>query len=276
MKLERYFKTEVNDQITRNRIAFYLESRGYRQRESQPDMVYEAPASTSSLIPSSESHYDTVVTIRTLTSTDGMLVAAVSYDLATTTSILSKQEAEYWEGEFNKLVAAVNGPATQTVAAPTRQRKQPDLMTRHLNGANWFYWIAGLSVVNSVIVLFGGAWYFLVGLGATQFVDGFMMGLIEVSGPESEFAFKAIGFVIDVLIAGLFVLFGYLARKHKVGYIAGMIVYGLDALIFLIVPDFLSIGFHIFALFGIFAGYMAFKKLEQQKQAQPGVFQQVG
>src|SRR5574340_77246 len=188
MKLERYFKTQVNDQITRNRIAFYLESQGYRQREAQPDLVYETPARTSSLLPSTTSHYDGVVTIRTLTGTDGLLVVAVSYDLATSTSILGKQEAEYWEGEFSKLVAAVNGPATQTIAAPTRPRKRPDLMARHLNGANWFYWIAGLSVVNSVIVLFGGAWYFLVGLGATQFVDGFMMGMIEVSGPESEFA----------------------------------------------------------------------------------------
>ncbi len=274
MKLERYFKTQVEEQTTRNRISFYLESKGYRQREAQPDLVYESPAGTSTLIHSQTSHYDAVITVRTLKSTDGMLVVAVSYDLATTTSMIGKQESEYWEGEFAKLVTAVNGPMTQTVA-PVKQRKQPDLMSRHLNGANWFFWIAGLSVVNSVIVLVGGSWYFLVGLGVTQFVDGFMLAMIEAGGAETEFLFKAIGFVVDILIAGLFVLFGFLARKHKGGYIAGMIVYAVDALIFLIVPDFLSIGFHIFALFGIFAGFTAFQKLEQQQQAQPAVFQQL-
>ena len=40
-----------------------------------------------------------------------------------------------------------------------------------LSGANWFFWIAGLSLVNSLIILFSGEWSFIVGLGATQ-IDG--------------------------------------------------------------------------------------------------------
>ena len=34
-------------------------------------------------------------------------------------------------------------------------------------GANWFYWIAALSVVNSIIVMAQGDWSFIVGLGVS-------------------------------------------------------------------------------------------------------------
>ncbi|MCP4560303.1 MAG: hypothetical protein GY837_07230, partial [Bosea sp.] len=35
------------------------------------------------------------------------------------------------------------------------------------SGANWFYWIAGLSIANSLVILFQGEWGFVVGLGIT-------------------------------------------------------------------------------------------------------------
>jgi hypothetical protein len=67
-----------------------------------------------------------------------------------------------------------------------------------------------------------------------------------------------------VLIAGLFVLFGYLANRGKRwAFIVGAVLYGLDALIFLMVPDFVSIGFHVFGLVIILNGMRAAKKAEQ-------------
>ncbi len=39
-------------------------------------------------------------------------------------------------------------------------------------------------------------------------------------------------------------------------------LYALDGLLFLIVEDFLSIGFHIFALYNIFVGLKALNKLK--------------
>ena len=38
-------------------------------------------------------------------------------------------------------------------------------------GARWFYWIAGLSFVNSLVVISGGSLHFVVGLGITSIVD---------------------------------------------------------------------------------------------------------
>ena len=39
------------------------------------------------------------------------------------------------------------------------------------NGANWFFWIAALSVVNSVILLLEGDRSFVIGLGVTQVIN---------------------------------------------------------------------------------------------------------
>jgi hypothetical protein len=41
------------------------------------------------------------------------------------------------------------------------------LEERMKSGANWFYWIAALSLVTSVISLAGGTWGFFVSLGVT-------------------------------------------------------------------------------------------------------------
>ena len=128
------------------------------------------------------------------------------------------------------------------------------LESRFKSGADWFFWIAGLSLVNSIIVLAGGEWSFVVGLGATQIID--------YVGKEFGHIGKMIGLVFNLGIAGLFVLFGVLARKRQVwSFILGMVLYGLDGLLFLLGMDFLSIGFHVFALFMIWNGLSALRKL---------------
>src|SRR5207245_2159091 len=57
-------------------------------------------------------------------------------------------------------------------------RPANDLMLRRVHaeqvvksGANWFVWIAGLSVVNSIVGMSGGHLHFIFGLGITQIVD---------------------------------------------------------------------------------------------------------
>jgi len=40
-----------------------------------------------------------------------------------------------------------------------------------------------------------------------------------------------------------------------------MILYGIDGLLFLFVQDYLSIGFHVFALYGIYKGFAASREL---------------
>lgn len=133
------------------------------------------------------------------------------------------------------------------------------LAQRVAGGANWFYWIAGLSVINSVAVAFGAEWSFIVGLGMTQIVDAVARAIVEESG--GSFLIWA-ALAVDVGIAGLFLLFGVLASKGKTAaFVVGMVLYGLDALLFVLVGDWLGLGFHVLALVFIFGGYSAARKL---------------
>ena len=118
-------------------------------------------------------------------------------------------------------------------------------------GANRFYWIAGLSLLNSVILLFGGNLRFVVGLGMTSIVDG-MLSAAHIP------TVTVLGLFINLLIAGVYVVFGIFGtRRQTWAFLVGMIFYLLDGLIFLIGPDFLSLAFHAYFLFALFKGYQA-------------------
>jgi len=128
------------------------------------------------------------------------------------------------------------------------------------SGANWFFWIAGMSVVNSLVAAFEGQWSFIIGLGITQVFDAFALVFGESAG--SPGMAKTIALCLDVAVAFVFVLFGLFARKRMTwAFIVGMVIYAADGLIFLLVGDWLSIGFHVFALYFIFAGFNALREL---------------
>ena len=130
------------------------------------------------------------------------------------------------------------------------------------NGANWFFWIAGLSLINTIIFLFDGSVYFVVGLGVTQVVDGLMYFASEDFGPELAPFIQIVGLAINLVIMGIFLFFGFRARKAKRwAFITGLILYGLDVLILIWAVDLFSILFHALALFGLFQGLRAAGKL---------------
>lgn len=122
------------------------------------------------------------------------------------------------------------------------------------SGANWFFFIAGLSLINSVLLFTGSDLNFIIGLGITQIIDviGYYIGSIG----------QIIAFIVDIFIAGVFVLFGLLSRKgYMWAFIIGMFLYASDGLLFLLVQDWLSIGFHVFALYYIYGGLKASRRI---------------
>ncbi len=132
-------------------------------------------------------------------------------------------------------------------------------------GASWFYWVAALSIINSVIVLANGNWSFLFGLGATQIVDGLVVGVVA-EAPNMANVARFFGFGLILLISGLYVTFGWFANKRKRwAFIVGMVLYGLDSLILLPVADYLGFAFHIWVLFGLFGGLRACGELQAQE-----------
>lgn len=53
-------------------------------------------------------------------------------------------------------------------ASVTGSVDQQQLERHSRIGARWFYWVAGVSLVNTVVALAGQHWRLIIGLGATS------------------------------------------------------------------------------------------------------------
>lgn len=126
----------------------------------------------------------------------------------------------------------------------------------YISGVSWFYWIAGLSLVNTIIFILGSDTSFVVGLGITQIIDVFIY--------YTQGAGKIALFAIDLIPPALFALFAYLGNKgKKVPIIIGIILYLLDTALLVYLADYSSVAFHLFALFFIGKALLNHKKLSQ-------------
>ncbi|HEY1272815.1 MAG TPA: hypothetical protein VGF08_12555 [Terriglobales bacterium] len=127
-------------------------------------------------------------------------------------------------------------------------------------GAGWFIWIAGLSVVNSVIGMAGGGVHFIVGLGITQEVDA----LAKEAGSSG----MVLDLIINGFVVGVFALFWHFARKGQSwAFIVGMLLYAADGLLLLVFKDIFSVAFHAYALFRIYNGFKVLPILQKLEQA---------
>jgi hypothetical protein len=144
--------------------------------------------------------------------------------------------------------------ATTTVTQdPNQQFAALELERGIKNGANWFYWIAGLTLVNTLLIVSGSETSFVLGLMFTLVVDALAKGIGGLG--------VGIGVVIDAFAIGFFILLGIFANKHhKWAFIVGMIVYAIDGVLALIGQSWLGVGIHVFALWSILIG---FKKIQQ-------------
>ena len=123
------------------------------------------------------------------------------------------------------------------------------------SGASWFTWIAGLSVINSILALSGATFGFMLGLGLTE--------VFNAVGHGMGGGAKAIILVLDLLVAGVWVLFGIQAKKGKNwAFIAGMIFYTLDGILTALLGQYFGAAFHAYALFRIYGGFSASQRLK--------------
>ena len=130
------------------------------------------------------------------------------------------------------------------------------------SGASWFYWIAGLSVINTIISFSGGGWRFIFGLGITHIFDQFGRNM-GGSGPIAAL-------MLDLGAAGVFVFCGVFAHKAQTwAFLLGMALFAGDALIFLVAQDWLGVAFHAFVLFCLFKGFTACRHLNEAAPRPP-------
>ncbi len=141
-------------------------------------------------------------------------------------------------------------------------QKKLALDNRIRSGVNWFFWIAGLSLLNTVIYLSGSSLTFVIGLGVTQIVDGFMSGLAQSLGQSGIIA-RIVGVALDMGFAGVFILLGVFGRKrYRWPIIVGIVFYAIDGIIVLLFRDYFGAAFHALALVGIAGSLKAIKELE--------------
>jgi hypothetical protein len=177
--------------------------------------------------------------------------------------------------ESGELVECMPGaesvPGSESDASPMGMTPaEKDLMDRRKletglrSGASWFFFIGGMSAANSIAMLAGINWAFVIGLAATQFIDGVATGVMQGVGGSTGIVIRFISIIMDLFIACVFVLLGVFARKKQGWcFITGMVFYALDSILCILFQDYLALAIHLLALWGIFRGYRACKQLKK-------------
>ncbi len=259
MLIERTFTTAETESSARHYIGKYLEAQGYRQVATEPDLVYQRGSGLGTWTSFSIKKWKAVATVRTAANPDQTTQVYLNLDVDTSGQMVVKREMDAWQQEVEGLVASVKGQGAD-VAPLYQEATQMQAKQVASSGAQWFFWIAALSALNSLITALQGGWSFLVGLGITQFIDGLAAAFLEAGAPSTAVRLIALG--MDLAVAGLFLVFGFLARRSKAGFVVGMVIYALDALLFLWVQDYLSFAFHLYVLYMLFRGLKAFSQLK--------------
>ena len=139
-------------------------------------------------------------------------------------------------------------PAFAVEAVPVNRAIVAQADPEVMSGASWFWWIAGLSLVNTIMIHSGSDTGFIIGLGFTLVVDSMFR------------EYQLVAFIIDALAIGTILALGFFARKgHFWAFVTGIVLYTLDAGIYLIAQDWLAVAFHGLALFYLFRGAKALR-----------------
>lgn len=135
------------------------------------------------------------------------------------------------------------------------------------NAARWFFLIAGISLLNVLGLFFNFPSGLVAGLGANFYIYGFMETFLPQLGVASSLI-PAITFGINLVVVGIFTAIGWLAyRRHLWAYTLGMVLYGLDTLIYIRVWSWTAIILHVIALFFLFTGRGSLIALGKLKNA---------
>ncbi len=134
------------------------------------------------------------------------------------------------------------------------------VILRMRRGAGWFFTIALLSGVNSVLQIFNAQIRFIFGLGITQVVDGMARGMGQG------------GTVVIAVVDGLFIVMLMAKAGSQGAFLGGMVAYALDGVLLLLFSMWLDAAVHAYALWMIWQGYAASRELAHMQQAaQPGL-----
>lgn len=125
----------------------------------------------------------------------------------------------------------------------SRQMADPAVVS----AARWFWWIAGLSLVNTVMLYTEAGGQFVIGLGLTTLAS-VMLG-------------QTMAFAVIAATLAFYVWIGHVAAQGRAwAFHAGLAVYAIDALLFVYLEDWMSVAFHALAIFFIVKGLVRLRE----------------
>lgn len=263
--MRKEFQMAASAQEVRDHLLSYCTGLGFKPTSAESPMRFERGSAFGSFASTSPNRWQARLTATVNPLPDGKVTVVLEEEVNTTGQLRNKKEKLYLSREFDGLFASpsfARSVPSQRHEGAGFSEEISKMERQFKGGASWFFWIAGLSLVNSLIFHFGGATSFLAGLGVTQLIDGIAVGLKQDLDPPLGSLMVPLALGADLLLAGYYVILGVLARRRsKLSFVLGTGSYVVDALIFLIVPDFWSIGFHLFVLIFLIAGMNGLARL---------------
>jgi hypothetical protein len=86
--------------------------------------------------------------------------------------------------------------------------------------------------------------------------------VLDAMGTQFGGAAKIVVLGLDLVVAGIFILFGVFANKrHLWAFIVGMVLFAMDTLLMFVFQDWISLAVHAFVVFCLFRGLQACRGL---------------
>jgi hypothetical protein len=162
---------------------------------------------------------------------------------------------------------SLSAPAT-TVMVGGKPIPLADAEKTIKGSGSWFWWVAGLSIANSVAAMLELKYGMILGLGLGQFIDAMFFYDAEGNSLDPSLLARGVHLFLTACVVGVFVILGWFARRFSVAaFVTGMVLYALDALLFVLVGDWVAVGFHAFVLFMLWGGLSVLRLVRAQTPA---------
>jgi hypothetical protein len=185
----------------------------------------------------------------------------VAFEVAGRQARLSPQPGGDYDFSVGSVVQGDPANVATTMPMPAADAATLRLTQQRDRAASWFYWIGGLSLVNTVLLVLGSDYSFASGLGLATY----LAVVVYIVAGESMLWLSI--FLSVPLVAGLFLL----GRKARSGatwpFAFGAVAYALDLLLVLTLTDWIGVAIHVFALVGFVSGLRASRALRRAGSA---------
>jgi hypothetical protein len=187
----------------------------------------------------------------------------VAFEVAGRQARLSPQPGGEYDFSVGSVVQSGATNVATTMPMPAADAATLRLTQQRDRAASWFYWIGGLSLVNTVLLVLGSDYSFASGLGLATY----LAVIVYIVAGESMLWLSI--FLIVPLVAGVFLL----GRKARSGatwpFAFGGIAYALDLLLVVTLTDWIGVAIHVFALVAFVSGWRAARALRRTGASAP-------